>query len=51
MRRNSLRPFCYYERDGVWYYVPIDQITRQKLTAISMRTRDKTIALEKMWRL
>ena len=51
MRRNSLRPFYYYERDGVWYYVPIDQITRQKLTAISMRTRDKTIALEKMWRL
>lgn len=48
--RNSLKKFYFYKRNGILYYVPLDPQTRKKGTAISMRTRDETIAMEKMWR-
>lgn len=47
---KQLKPFYYYLRNGIFYFVPLDA-ARNKLTAISTGTRDKNSAFEKMWKM
>lgn len=47
--QKELCEFYYYQRNGVYYYVPLDPVTREKRTAISTRTRNKFTAFQKMY--
>lgn len=49
MRTRVLKPFYYYTRNGIIYYVSLDPITREKRVAKSTGTRDINEAQFMMW--